>query len=62
MRKNVLKTTAVGLGMSEDGTADIGMGAGLPAGGLYAYTETLRESRSTQEGKRSDPHGQKVSV
>ena len=26
--------------MSEDGTADIGMGAGLPAGGLYAYTES----------------------
>jgi hypothetical protein len=32
---NVPKAVGVAVGMSEDGTAEIGMGAGLPAGGLY---------------------------
>jgi hypothetical protein len=39
---------AVGVGISEDGTAEIGMGAGLPAGGLY--TDRKRKQERTQGG------------
>ncbi len=50
----------VPLGISEDGTAEIGAGAGLPVAGLCVWN--LDEGGRERREEREDPHGQKVRV